>query len=1104
MSNAISFRRQFVATATAAFMACSVVPPAFAFDLPPVCAEQSPIVAPASESLAALRVRVEQLIETDPQAAVATICGTIPRVERERGADSIEMAWWVGSLGTPLIAFMDRFDEAVPLLEFARPIYEHRLGPYAAELAEIHVAYAWIATRRGRNVEAVAEWKEALRIRERTPGARDIELQKALVGLAQSESKVRDFAAAKGHLARAEAILVANGESVSDAAAAIENTYINIAWREEDYAAVRDHALKQIGIEQKMSSPAAQRVPAYVWLGNSLERLDEFDSAEAALRKALEIAESREGAPLQRHEFAALTQLAGLLVARGRPDEARELAARAVAVGEATRGAEAPALVQPLTWLGESLRALGELPAALRTHERAGRIAAAHPGDVERPVLVAHYRALARVQLQLGERSAAAASLDLAVRESGDDPKLSVERAETLLALAGAASDDAARAAAAQAQALAQLRSRLPDSHPAVLRAITDACVRETRENPAQASSCDEAAARVERTPGADPLLRHDVYAATSQRAAASGDEATALDLAIRALSAATTLGTPDPLWRADYELARRLRARNEPQLSVFFGKRSLDAIESLRGRFVGEDRQLDRGFLHDKIAVYRAVSDWLMEAGRIDEGLDVLRLLKQEEFDGFTLREARAADPPGGIGLTTQERELLAEYEALLQADAGAGREIDRLSRLEAAGRIDAAEREQLRRLLAGQRQPEASRAARIGQFLADAARPAPAAGAERRAVAVRQLAREIESRGDDTAVAVYLLTDTRLRILVATKLGQFEHEIPVDARQLRTSIGRFLGDISRRADVDDPARSLYALLAKPVDDDARRAGARRLVLWLDDALRYVPFAALNDGRSWLVDRYVIESYAPLAQRPPAATTHSALRVRGLGLTRAVGGFEPLPAMADEICDVVRGPIEGLDRPGRGCPRAGVGGGALVGAGFVDAAFTADRLRAVLGETRAFSVLHVGTHFSLRPGNANRSYLVLGDGERLTLDAIGALDFSGLSLVTLSACQSGLGGASGGDGREIEGLSEIVRRRGAQHVVASLWRVEDSSTARLMRALYAELAANGGDAAAALRAAQRSVRTQRNGLSRTHAHPFYWAGLLVSGDRAH
>ena len=111
-----------------------------------------------------------------------------------------------------------------------------------------------------------------------------------------------------------------------------------------------------------------------------------------------------------------------------------------------------------------------------------------------------------------------------------------------------------------------------------------------------------------------------------------------------------------------------------------------------------------------------------------------------------------------------------------------------------------------------------------------------------------------------------------------------------------------------------------------------------------------------------------------------------------------------------------------------------------------------------------------------------------------MTLDALGTLDFHGIDLVTLSACETGTGGAQADDGREVEGLSALVQRRGAGRVVASLWQVGDFSTAQLMRKLYAEFTATHGDAALGLQRAQRALRS-------VYANPYYWAGFSIAGS---
>src|ERR1700692_5159917 len=78
----------------------------YAIDWPPSCATVAK--APAhTMPLKALRRQVEHAMETDPAAAFALLCATIPRVEAEKGTDSVELAWWTASLATPLIAYMD-------------------------------------------------------------------------------------------------------------------------------------------------------------------------------------------------------------------------------------------------------------------------------------------------------------------------------------------------------------------------------------------------------------------------------------------------------------------------------------------------------------------------------------------------------------------------------------------------------------------------------------------------------------------------------------------------------------------------------------------------------------------------------------------------------------------------------------------------------------------------------------------------------------------------------------------------------------------------------------------------------------------------------------
>ncbi|MGB6309473.1 MAG: CHAT domain-containing protein [Steroidobacteraceae bacterium] len=343
-----------------------------------------------------------------------------------------------------------------------------------------------------------------------------------------------------------------------------------------------------------------------------------------------------------------------------------------------------------------------------------------------------------------------------------------------------------------------------------------------------------------------------------------------------------------------------------------------------------------------------------------------------------------------------------------------------------------------------------------------------------------------------------MYLLTSNHLRILVSAAGHQAEFVTPLDAAQLQRDIGNFLDDIAHRRDPGTRPDVLYELMLRHVDEFAAENHVHRLTLWLDGALRYVPIAALRDGHGYLLDKYVIQIYSPAVGKAGRIPSNLAPQIRGLGVTQAIAGFPALPAVADELCFVIDGPILGLTSSDAACASPTRGRGALTGEGFADAAFTETRLRDLLAAPGAFSVLHIGTHFRLRPGNALRSYLLLGDGSQLTLDTIGTLSFKGVDLVTLSACQTGLGGARSDDGREIEGLSALVQRRGAGMVIASLWPVEDTSTAQLMRTLYGAFAVNHGDAALGLQRAQQALRLRKG---RANADPYYWAGFFVASS---
>jgi CHAT domain-containing protein len=147
------------------------------------------------------------------------------------------------------------------------------------------------------------------------------------------------------------------------------------------------------------------------------------------------------------------------------------------------------------------------------------------------------------------------------------------------------------------------------------------------------------------------------------------------------------------------------------------------------------------------------------------------------------------------------------------------------------------------------------------------------------------------------------------------------------------------------------------------------------------------------------------------------------------------------------------------------------------------------------LTAAHSYNVLHLATHS--RADNRQGSYSFVAVSQRGPL--LTAKDLFALSLaadmVVLSACEAGDGQLLRGEG--IIGLVRGFMYAGARSVVASQWVAHDRSSAYLMTNFYRKWQ-QGAPLDGALRAAQIALLRQHP----TYAHPFFWAGYRVYGNR--
>lgn len=343
-------------------------------------------------------------------------------------------------------------------------------------------------------------------------------------------------------------------------------------------------------------------------------------------------------------------------------------------------------------------------------------------------------------------------------------------------------------------------------------------------------------------------------------------------------------------------------------------------------------------------------------------------------------------------------------------------------------------------------------------------------------------------------------------------------QKEIDALARQLYEETSTYEAGAPRR---NDAAEALSRILLGPVWPELERG--HRLIVVPDAALHIVPFAALPAPGSAerLLDRLEIASLPSattlalqrqrLEQRIPAPQWAAVLAdpvftpddPRLAGSSRSESdGRAAVPPEAERGRTPDMAPLSALERlPSTRREAAAIA--ALVPAGRMWTALdlAASRETALSGHLRDARVIHFATHGLADLRNPELSGLVLSlvDAQGkpqegfLSLSDIYDLDLQA-DLVVLSGCRTALGKEVRGEG--IMGLTRGFLYAGVPRVVASLWKVQDRTTAELMDRFYRALWQDRLPPAAALREAQLSLRREPR-----YRNPYFWAGFVLQGD---
>jgi CHAT domain-containing protein len=318
-----------------------------------------------------------------------------------------------------------------------------------------------------------------------------------------------------------------------------------------------------------------------------------------------------------------------------------------------------------------------------------------------------------------------------------------------------------------------------------------------------------------------------------------------------------------------------------------------------------------------------------------------------------------------------------------------------------------------------------------------------------------------------DETLIEYYYNGDDLYAFVVTRDAVK---AVKLNGVNLVTEVGQFRAALEdrRTGRFKEISQKLYARLIRPIES---LVTTRQLLIVSHGALHYLPFSALQSDADYLIDRYSIRHL-------PSASVMQFLKDRQTAKMAGVLAFGN-PDLGNPQYDLKFAQDEAV-AIAKGFPQAKV---------LVRKDATKTALKTLGGQ---FPYLHFATHGKFDPdAPLNSGLLLASDAQNDGFLSLGELYSMRLNadLVTLSACETGLGKISNGD--DVVGLARGFLYAGSNAIVASLWEVDDQATSYLMTEFYANL--KKGNKREALRQSQLAAKKQ-------YQHPFYWAAFQLTG----
>lgn len=339
------------------------------------------------------------------------------------------------------------------------------------------------------------------------------------------------------------------------------------------------------------------------------------------------------------------------------------------------------------------------------------------------------------------------------------------------------------------------------------------------------------------------------------------------------------------------------------------------------------------------------------------------------------------------------------------------------------------------------------------------------------------------VVDKKDQRAAVIYpIILPDRLDVILKLPNQELRHYKTAiaqnDVEKTIAELRKNLLDVTATGRVQQQSQQIYNWLIQPAQTELVNSGIKTLVFVLDGELRNIPMAVLYDKQQ---KKYLIEKYA-------------------IALTPGLQLLDPKPLRQVQLNALTAGvsekrPVEGKEFPQlENVPRElkEIKSEVSKSEELLNQQFTQTNLQNKL-QTVAFSVVHLATHGEFS-SDAEKTFILTWDKlvkvkEFDNLLRVSDKDrFSGIELLVLSACQT-----AEGDKRAALGLAGIAMRAGVRSTLATLWSIDDRSTADVMSEFYRQLKA-GVNKAQALQRAQLGVFAKEKA-------PYFWAPYVLVGN---